>query len=166
MSAVRIAIALLLLLLLQSSFVPFLELPLARPDLALILTIYVGLASRPEKATLTGFFAGVGQDAFSLETPGLNPFAKTLIGFLGPTLHRFFMVTNLFVQLIAVAALTALHAMILFWMGEAIRPKSPALGALDFFSASALPEIVSNLVFSALLYPLLRRFLPLPEDER
>jgi rod shape-determining protein MreD len=166
MSILRIAIALLLLLLLQSSLIPFLGLPLARPDLLLILTIYVGLASRVEKATLTGFFAGIAQDTFSLGIPGLNPFVKTLIGFLSPTLRRFFMVTNLFVQLVAVAMLTGLHAMILFWMGEAIRPKSPSLGNLEFFSASALPEIVSNLVFSAFLYPLLRRILPQPEDER
>ena len=65
----------MLLLAIQSSVIPLLALPLARPDLALLPTIYVGLAGT-EKATLTGFFAGVLQDASSVEMPGLNSFAS------------------------------------------------------------------------------------------
>jgi len=166
MSGARIAIALFVLLLLQSSLIPFLNLPLARPDLVLILTIYVGLVSAHEKGTLAGFFAGVGQDAFSGQIPGLHSFAKSIVGFLCPTLRRFVMVPSLFVQLVAVALFTALHAMILFWMGDAIRPRSSELGAMGFFSATAVPQIVSNLVFSLGLYPILRRALPIPEDSR
>ena len=165
MSGVRIALLMMLLLVIQSSLIPFLALPLARPDLVLLLTIYVGLASGPEKSTLTGFFAGIGQDASSGEIAGLHPFAKSLVGFLCPWLRRFFIVPSFFVHLVAVAALTGLHAMILFGMGQAIRPTGLDIGATDFFARTAGPEILSNLLFCALLYPVLRRLLPPPERD-
>lgn len=166
MSAWRIGLALVVLLLLQSSFIPLLGLPVARPDLLLLLTIYVGLSSRPEKATLTGFFAGIFQDSLSVGVAGLSSFAKSLIGFLTPNVQRSFMVTNFFVQLLAVAALTAAHALVLYWMGQALHPGSQESSTGELFAVSILPEISSNLIFWIFLKPGLRWTLPPPEHER
>jgi rod shape-determining protein MreD len=162
----RIILLILGLLVLQSSLIPALGLPLARPDLVLLLTIYVGLAARPEKSTLTGFLAGVCQDAFSVEVPGLNPFAKSLIGFLTPSVRRSFIVTNIVIQLVAVAVLTLVHALTLYWMGEALRQKPHEAGAMELLSDVAMPQVVSHLVFWLLLLPVFRWTLPPNEDER
>jgi rod shape-determining protein MreD len=162
----RIAILLFLLLLFQASVLQFIGLPLSRPDLALLLTIYVSLGARAEKATITGFFAGIFQDAVSIQVPGLNSFAKSLVGFLGPALRRSFLVNSFIVRLLAVAVLTAIHAMVLYWMGEAIRQKTHETGGADFFMGTVLPTIGSNLVFWILLHPIFRRAIPPAEEER
>ncbi len=165
MTGFRIGAMLFLLSLLQTSLLPLLSLPLARPDLLLILTVFVALASKPEKAIITGFIAGLGQDAFSMALSGVSSFAKSLLGYFGANVRHSFIVSNLSVQLVVVGLGTLLNGFVVYWMGKAFGSRATEVGALFHFSGVVLPELVSNLIFACLLLPMLRRILPFEEQD-
>jgi rod shape-determining protein MreD len=59
-----------------------------RPDLFLLLVLYVSQRVTPEAATLLGFLVGLTQDALSGAPLGLRAFTDGLLGFLAACLSR------------------------------------------------------------------------------
>jgi rod shape-determining protein MreD len=59
-----------------------------RPDVFLLLVLYIGQRVTPEAATLLGFLAGLTQDALSGAPLGLHAFTDALLGFLTACLSR------------------------------------------------------------------------------
>ena len=79
---VRSALVALLLLILQTTFIPFLSLAGFLPDILLIWVVYVAVRRGQVEATITGFLVGVLQDAVSMQFFGLGALTKTIAGFV------------------------------------------------------------------------------------
>jgi len=78
----RSALAVLALLLLQTTFVPFLSIGGFLPDPLLLWVVYVAIRRGHMEATITGFLVGLLQDAVSMQFFGLSALTKTIAGFV------------------------------------------------------------------------------------
>ena len=79
----RSALLVLLLLLVQTTFIPLLSLGGMVPDLILIWVILVAIQRGQVEASIAGFLAGLLQDLVSTQLFGLAALTKTLAGFMG-----------------------------------------------------------------------------------
>lgn len=68
-------------LIIQTSVLPFLSLTI-KPDLLLVIVVYLGLRKGQETGCISGFAFGLMQDASSEIMFGANGFTKTIFGFL------------------------------------------------------------------------------------
>ena len=78
---IRSALAILALLLLQTTFIPFISVSSFLPDVVLLWVVYVAVTRGQLEAILTGFVAGLLQDAITIQFFGLSALTKTLAGF-------------------------------------------------------------------------------------
>ena len=72
----------LIALILQLSFVPMISIGAWRPDLIVLVTIFIGLRFGVSAGTVAGFLLGVLQDSFSPIPVGISALANTVVGFL------------------------------------------------------------------------------------
>ncbi len=79
---IRSVIAIIGLLLLQTTFLPLISLGGYLPDLFLIYLVYVAVQRGQWEATVTGFLAGLLQDIVSIKFLGLGAFSTTVAGFV------------------------------------------------------------------------------------
>jgi rod shape-determining protein MreD len=79
---IRSTLAILVLLLLQTTFIPFLSMGGFLPDVLLIWVVYIGVTRGQLEATITGFAVGLLQDAVTIQFFGLSALTKTLAGFV------------------------------------------------------------------------------------
>ena len=79
---VRSALAILVLLLLQTTFIPFLSVGGFLPDVLMIWVVYIAVTRGQLEATITGFVVGLLQDAVTIQFFGLSALTKTLAGFV------------------------------------------------------------------------------------
>ena len=79
---VRSALVALALLLLQTTFIPFLSVGGFLPDIFLIWVVSVAIRRGQVEATITGFVVGLLQDAVSMQFFGLSALTKTIAGFV------------------------------------------------------------------------------------
>ena len=79
---VRSALIALALLLLQTTFIPYLSIGGFIPDVFLIWVVYVAIRRGQMEATITGFVVGLLQDALSMQFFGLSALTKTFAGFV------------------------------------------------------------------------------------
>ena len=79
---VRSVFAILVLLLLQTTFVPFLSINGFLPDVLLIWVVYIAMTRGQLEATITGFAVGLLQDTLAIQFFGLSALTKTLAGFI------------------------------------------------------------------------------------
>jgi rod shape-determining protein MreD len=79
---IRSALVALALLLLQTTFIPYLSIGGFVPDIFLIWVVYVAIRRGQLEATVTGFVVGLLQDAVSMQFFGLSSLTKTIAGFV------------------------------------------------------------------------------------
>ena len=79
---VRSVLAILVLLLLQTTFIPFLSMGGFLPDVLLIWVVYIAVTRGQMEATITGFAVGLLQDVVTIQFFGLSALTKTLAGFV------------------------------------------------------------------------------------
>jgi len=78
----RSALVALALLLLQTTFIPYLSIGGFLPDLFLIWVVYVAIRRGQMEATVAGFIVGLLQDAISMQFFGLSALTMTVAGFV------------------------------------------------------------------------------------
>ncbi|MBI2620191.1 MAG: rod shape-determining protein MreD [Ignavibacteriales bacterium] len=79
----RSALIVLGLLLLQTTFVPFLAIGGFVPDLLLVWVVYTAIRRGQTEAMTAGFLVGFLQDVAATQLLGLAALSKTVAGFLG-----------------------------------------------------------------------------------
>jgi rod shape-determining protein MreD len=79
---IRSALVALALLLLQTTFIPYLSIGGFLPDIFLIWVVYIAIRRGQMEATITGFAVGLLQDAVSMQFFGLSALTKTIAGFV------------------------------------------------------------------------------------
>ncbi len=77
----RTSLVALLLLLLQTTVIPFLSLSGFLPDLLLIWVVFIAIRRGQVEAALSGFVVGCLQDLTTIQFFGLAALAKTIAGF-------------------------------------------------------------------------------------
>jgi rod shape-determining protein MreD len=81
-SYIRSALIIIGLLLLQTTFLPFISLGGYLPDLFILYLVYIALRRGQIKATIYGFIIGLIQDIVAIKFLGLLALSKTIAGFV------------------------------------------------------------------------------------
>ena len=80
--------------LLQTYLVPVLEINVWRPDLIIIIVLFIGYKYGALPATLAGFVLGIFQDSLSASPIGISSFANCIVGFLAGSFREYKMKSN------------------------------------------------------------------------
>ncbi|HZT75778.1 MAG TPA: rod shape-determining protein MreD [Vicinamibacterales bacterium] len=113
MRVARIALAIALALVLQTTLARFVFRGSVAVDLVLVAVVYVALTSGPVAGLLTGSVAGLIQDALAARSViGIGGLAKTVVGFLAGIIGTQFIVAQPLPRFIVFLGATALHALI------------------------------------------------------
>ena len=79
---IRLIILSVIALFLQTYFTPFIQIVVWRPDLILLLILYIGYSYGVLQGTLAGFILGIFQDSLSPVPVGISSLANCIVGFL------------------------------------------------------------------------------------
>ena len=79
---IRIVILSVIALFLQTYFIPLIQIVVWRPDLILLLILYIGYSYGVVQGTLAGFILGIFQDSLSPVPIGISSLANFIVGFL------------------------------------------------------------------------------------
>ena len=110
MRGLRIAAALVLAVVLQTTLAGFLGQGAMTVDLVLVVVVYVALTSGPVAGLLAGTVGGLVQDALSSGILGMGGLAKTVVGFVAGRFGTQFIVTATVPRFLVFAAANAAHA--------------------------------------------------------
>ncbi len=97
---------------LQLYFVPMIEISIWKPDLILLLIIYIGLYYGAVPGTVTGFIVGIFQDSVSPIPIGMTSLANCLIGFGAGQVKQFKLAFN--ARMVAALLLILAHGLIFY----------------------------------------------------
>jgi rod shape-determining protein MreD len=106
------AVISLLALILQISFVPLIEIGAWRPDLIVLVVVFIGMRSGVTSGTIAGFILGVIQDAFSPTPIGITALANSIVGFLSGQIRQLKLAFN--ARILALIILILIQSLIFF----------------------------------------------------
>lgn len=141
-------ILLLLLTFLQATSLNRLSILGIKPDLLLILVIFLGLHKGPIPGAGYGFLAGILLDVFSPVPLGTNVLSKTVLGFLAGAAAPLLYLEAPFIQGLLLFLVMFLEGMIFFILLSSFHLAPP-------FSYSFLYIILPASLYTSLLAPLL-----------
>jgi len=96
----------------QTSVFPLLSLAV-KPDLLLVIVVYLGLRKGPEIGCCSGFTFGMMQDAVSEIQFGSSAFVKTILGFLSGVAGKQLYTQSVFTHILCVGFSTVISELIL-----------------------------------------------------
>ena len=94
MKALRVALAIVAALFVQTTLSPLLGRAAIGVDLGLVVVVFTGLLMGPSAGLLTGSVTGLVQDAIASGIVGLSGLSKTLVGFGAGVFGTMFIVTR------------------------------------------------------------------------
>lgn len=163
MKGIRDAVALALVLVLQSTVVSRLGIGGVRPDLLVAFVVYFGWMRGPIAGSLGGFGIGLIEDLDASGPLGLNALCKTVVGFLvakaGFRVHR----SNVAVRFAFFSLAMLAHDLVYF----AVTSLGDPMLFLKQIVWIAVPSAVLTAIVALLLLGLVERFTrrPLLADE-
>lgn len=150
----------------QSTWLGSVELWGVRPDLALLVLVWVSYKNGPVEGPFTGFISGLVEDCLSSSPLGFHAFMKTLVAWLSSLLHSAFAIDRIVLPLLLGAAATLGKAGATTILAALFRG---GLRAYDFLSPALWVEVGYNALLSPPLFLLLRalsRFLVTSKEKR
>ncbi len=112
MNILRNVLLIILALLVQSTVYGRMDLFGIRPDLGMLVLIFVASGSETAECALYGFLAGFLQDVYTPEYLGYNSFAMTLLGFFLGILRETLTVENYGVKVLVTFLACLVHDII------------------------------------------------------
>ena len=91
---IKISFIIICAFLLQTYMVPVLEINVWRPDLIIIIVLFIGYKYGALAATLSGFLLGIFQDSLSASPIGISSFANCIVGFLAGSFREYKIKSN------------------------------------------------------------------------
>lgn len=140
-----------LVIYLQTNFLNQLAFRSVKPDIALILLIFISIRGGTVQGTTLGFFSGLLEDFLSLAPLGFHSFIKTVIGFLSSILGSFISVESRVFHLITVLVMTLFKYVLAALLVGIFSIDKSAISMLD---SSLLIEAVYNAILAPLLFTL------------
>jgi rod shape-determining protein MreD len=149
--------------LLQSTVLRWVALKGVKPDLALIVLVFVAVRRGSMAAQVSGFLAGLLEDSLSLSPLGFNALLRTVLGF-------FYGLTagSIFVDPVLMPVLLILVATILKGLASCLLVvifRIPAPG-FQIFAGPLWIEVGYNALLAPFLFALLRRLRALAPREK
>ncbi len=86
----------------------------AKPDIVLIIVVWLGLVKGPDTGCSSGFFFGLFEDVYSYMNLGSNALTKTIIGFFCGFSGKNLYTQSLFSHILCVTAASVVDKLILF----------------------------------------------------
>ncbi len=117
MSVVRHILLLILAFILQTTWIHTFEVFGLKPDLVVLLLVYIALRSGAFEATILGFAIGFIQDVDIPENLGLNALVNSIIGFSAGWGRLHIAADNVQVQIVLIFAAVLVHDLI-YYIGE------------------------------------------------
>ncbi len=152
----KLAVALLVATILQTTVAPHLRLLGAYPDFALIIVVCVALVKGSEIGAVFGFLTGMLTAIALMEPFGLSAFVFVLVGFLAGRYAETADLSAGFAPLLSVFAATVL-ANLLLAVAQFLLAREVPLG---FFLGQVLaPSVVLNTLLAAPFYLVVRIWL-------
>ncbi len=109
-------------LVLQTTVFNSLKIGLVKPDLPLIILVFLFLARSPVEAMFFGFFAGLLEDILSGDILGMSALVKTVLGFLIGLLGRRIYRDRISVQVLILWGATLVQGLFFFVLLELFMP--------------------------------------------
>ena len=88
----------LIFLLLTLQVLDWIAIADVKPDILLILTIFIAQKQGMMTGQISGFFAGLAEDIFSIQLFGIHSFCKLVIGYFSGLLYSNFVLDNFLIQ--------------------------------------------------------------------
>jgi rod shape-determining protein MreD len=123
-----------------------------KPDLALIVLVFVSVHGGAMAGQVAGFAAGLAQDALSLPPLGLNALVRTVIGFLYGKLQGSLASSSVLASVVMVFAATVLKGALL-WLATSMLASEHRVT----LTVGSLIELGYNSALAPLLFALLGR---------
>ena len=157
------SLLIVLIAVIQTNLVVFIEIAGARPDLALIFTIYLANRNGPMIGQLSGFVSGLAQDILSISPLGFFTLANTILGMLFGLTRGNVDLDPIVAPVVLVLAATMVKGL-LFGAISALFGVGGPVSAV--WSTQFLIEIAYNVLLTPLLFGLFGRFKSLQLDWR
>lgn len=135
-------------LILQSTLFSKLTLWGAKPDLLLILTIYIAFLKGVKKGAFVGIVLGLLEDLFMAKYIGLNALAKGLVGFVIGFLEKRMYKDNFIVSFVTVVLGTILYVLAFFFFANIVGYSLIFIHVKEIF----LPLLVYNVILGSIIY--------------
>ncbi len=110
----------ILIFTIQTTILRYISIGGVKPDIILIVTVYVGLRQGKEKGISTGFIFGLIQDSLSAGIIGVNALSKGLLGFIVGNVREKIMSENMITQSLFIFIATIFDGLILLLISETI----------------------------------------------
>ena len=157
MNVARHIFLLILAFILQTTWIHAFEIIGLRPDLVVLVLIYIALRSGSFEATLLGFAIGLIQDIDMPHNLGLNALVNAIVGFAVGWVRLHITAENFLVQIALIFGAVLLHDLIYYIGDSSIVWSEIPFFWLRYGPGRALYTSLIGMLLSALL--LLRRYL-------
>ncbi len=157
MNVARHILLLLLAFILQTTWIHAFEIIGLRPDLVVLVLIYIALRSGSFEATLLGFAIGLIQDIDMPHNLGLNALVNAIVGFAVGWVRLHITAETFLVQIALIFGAVLLHDLIYYIGDSSIVWSEIPFFWLRYGPGRALYTSLIGMLLSALL--LLRRYL-------
>jgi rod shape-determining protein MreD len=149
--------------LLQSTVLRWVALKGVKPDLALILLVFVAVRRGSMSAQTSGFLAGLLEDALSLAPLGFNALLRTVLGFFYGLLSGSIFVDPVLMPVLLVMVATLLKGLLSSLLVVLFRVPAPGF---QIFAGPLWIEVGYNAVLAPFLFAPLRRLRALAPREK
>jgi rod shape-determining protein MreD len=149
--------------LLQSTVLRWVALKGVKPDLALILLVFVAVRRGSMSAQTSGFLAGLLEDALSLAPVGFNALLRTVLGFFYGLLSGSIFVDPVLMPVLLVMVATLLKGLLSSLLVVLFRVPAPGF---QIFAGPLWIEVGYNAVLAPFLFAPLRRLRALAPREK
>ena len=144
-----------LALIIQSTLFSIISIGEVKPDLSLIVLVFISYRRGHMIGQVTGFFSGFIEDFLSLAPLGFHSLIKTLIGFLYGYIQGRIVIDAILIPVLFVTIATVLK-LLSAWIISLIF--SITTVTVYFFSLNTLLEIAYNAFLAPFIFTLLNRF--------
>lgn len=158
----------ILFLTLQTTLLMSLPIQRIRPDIVLILTLYLGLSYPPISGGILAFFMGYLMDLFSGNVLGLYSLSRPLIFYLAQIFKDRVYLEGFLSQFLFVFLSAVVEGFLLLILFSGLNP-SPLGNLYPLLFTVLLPQSFSTALITPILFPLFRRgslFLSNPKGMR
>jgi rod shape-determining protein MreD len=150
--------------LLQSTLLTRISIQGVKPDLALIVLVFLALRRGSMTGQVTGFLSGLAVDALSLSPLGFQAFIRTVLGFLYGRFHGTIFLDPVLMPMAAVMVATVLKALL---SGLLMLLFTAEGGGFGPFGGRLWIEVGYNALAAPFVFVVLNRLKPLrPQREK
>jgi rod shape-determining protein MreD len=146
----------ILLLILQTTWLPFFPIHRIRPDILLIFTLYLGLSFPTVLGGILAFFMGYLMDLFSGNALGFYALSRPLVFFAAQFFRERFYLEGLYSKFLFAFIYAMLEGLLIFTLMSALHP-APIEGLYPLLFTSLLPQSLSTALVTPLLFFLFQK---------